>query len=161
MFSVLLILFTLITHITGCLNNFPPFITPHPDYRAWLHGCEELPESRYGRIPGSFAVGLRKGHIFQNHTFAIAHDLQPYYKGTMTTGLTRNLREFWYFVDNIPDGLVDLIRMDRGVTIVECNGKIELAKAFEGEGFRNTYVYLISKGKFCSFESYLGECKAP
>lgn len=107
---------------TCCLHASRfPFDEYIQEYRAPLHGSERKENDPYQPIPGAFIVHLFPGHSFDEHSQAVGTDMRRY--------LNRIFNfledEVMYSCKEVPDEVLEAIRRDHGVKLVEQNARAE------------------------------------
>jgi len=109
--SILLAAFTM---SGACNNNQVPFSTSTEKYEAPLRYCDDAPGDI---VSGSYLVELRPDHSFDQHCVAVGTDVRPYLRKILSAFQDRVV----YTCENVNDELMNTIRADRGVQLVQCD----------------------------------------
>lgn len=93
-------------------------------YRAPLHNCDY--ESL---VPNSYVIYLTPGHSLEKHSEAVGKDIKPFVHHVFDMYTEKVV----YVGRPVDGGLLEAIRADEGVELVECEDEPQLDDGLEKE----------------------------
>lgn len=84
--------------------------------------------------PVSYLVYLTPAHTLQKHSEAIGRDIMPYIRSILDLPYYTERGQVVFSYDRVDDEMLDDIRSDRGVELVEYNGWKQKDLLQEGDG---------------------------